>query len=54
MPIAAVIRSSLEVGRQTTILVCGPGQMADEARKQVVNCVKDGFSVDLVEEAFAW
>ncbi len=54
MPITAVIRSSLEVGRQTTILVCGPGQMADEARKQVVNCVKDGFSVDLVEEAFAW
>ncbi|KAI1424390.1 ferric reductase like transmembrane component-domain-containing protein [Xylaria sp. FL1777] len=54
MHIASVIRSSLEVGRQTTVLVCGPGQMADEARKQVVNCVKDGFSVDLIEEAFAW
>ncbi|KAI0491154.1 ferric reductase like transmembrane component-domain-containing protein [Xylaria cf. heliscus] len=54
MHIGTVIRSVLEVGRQTTVLVCGPGQMADEARKQVVNCVKDGFSVDLIEEAFAW
>ncbi|KAI0552610.1 ferric reductase like transmembrane component-domain-containing protein [Xylaria curta] len=54
MHIEAVIRSALEVERQTTVLVCGPGQMADEARKQVVSCVKDGFSVDLIEEAFAW
>ncbi|KAI0108717.1 ferric reductase like transmembrane component-domain-containing protein [Nemania sp. FL0031] len=54
MPIGSVIRSSLEVGHQTTVLVCGPGQMADEARRQVVGCVKDGFSIDLVEEAFAW
>ncbi|KAI0420240.1 ferric reductase like transmembrane component-domain-containing protein [Xylaria grammica] len=54
MHIASVIRSSLEAGQQTTVLVCGPAQMADEARKQVVSCVKDGFSIDLVEEAFAW
>ncbi|KAI1121956.1 ferric reductase like transmembrane component-domain-containing protein [Nemania abortiva] len=54
MPIGSIIRSSLEAGRQTTVLVCGPGQMADEARRQVVHCVKDGFNVDLVEEAFAW
>ncbi|KAI8952750.1 ferric reductase like transmembrane component-domain-containing protein [Xylaria longipes] len=54
MHIGTVIKSALEVERQTTVLVCGPGQMADEARKQVVKCVKDGFSVDLIEEAFAW
>ncbi|KAI0445504.1 ferric reductase like transmembrane component-domain-containing protein [Xylaria telfairii] len=54
MHIGTVIKSVLEVERQTTVVVCGPGQMADEARKQVVNCVKDGFSVDLIEEAFAW
>ncbi|KAI1147283.1 ferric reductase like transmembrane component-domain-containing protein [Nemania diffusa] len=54
MSIGSVIRSSLEVGHQTTVLVCGPGQMADEARGQIVNCVRDGFSVDLVEEAFGW
>lgn len=54
MDIGTVIRSSLEAGYQTTVLVCGPGNMADEATRQVVNCVKDGFRVDLVEEAYAW
>ncbi|KAI0977137.1 ferric reductase like transmembrane component-domain-containing protein [Xylaria arbuscula] len=54
MHIASVIRSSLEAGHQTTVLVCGPCQMADEARRQVVSCVRDGFNVDLVEEAFTW
>ncbi|KAI1110914.1 ferric reductase like transmembrane component-domain-containing protein [Nemania sp. NC0429] len=54
MPIPLVMKSALEVGLQTTVLVCGPGQMADEARRQVASCVKDGFHVDIVEEAFAW
>ncbi|KAI1352080.1 ferric reductase like transmembrane component-domain-containing protein [Xylaria sp. FL0043] len=54
MNIASVMRSALEAGRQTTVLVCGPAQMADEARKQVVNCAKDGFCIDLIEEAFTW
>lgn len=54
MDIGTVIRSSLEAGHQTTVLVCGPGSMADEATRQVVNCVKNGFRVDLIEEAYAW
>lgn len=54
MDIGTVIRSALEADQQTTVLVCGPGSMADEATRQVVNCVKDGFRVDLVEEAYAW
>ena len=54
MDIGTVIRSYLEVGHQTTVLVCGVGNMADEATRQVLNCVKDGFRVDLVEEAYAW
>jgi hypothetical protein len=54
MDIGAVIRSSVEPGHQTTVLVCDPGSMADEATRQVVNCVKNGFRVDLVEETFAW
>ena len=54
MDIGTVIRSSLEAGHQTTVLVCGPGSMADEATRQVVKCVKDKFRVDLVEEAYAW
>lgn len=54
MNIGTVIRSSLEAGHHTTVLVCGPGSMADEATRQVVNCVKDGFKVDLIEESYAW
>ncbi|KAI1751893.1 ferric reductase like transmembrane component [Xylaria castorea] len=54
MDIPSVIRSSVETGHQTTVLVCGPGSMADEARQQVINCVRDGSRVDLVEESFCW
>ena len=54
MDIGAVVRSSLEDGRPTTVLVCGPGSMADEATREVVNCVKDGSRVDLIAEAFTW
>jgi 20S proteasome alpha/beta subunit len=54
MNITSVIRSSVEHGHQTTILTCGPGTMADEARQQVINCVRDGFKVDLVDESFCW
>lgn len=53
MGIGNVIRPPRKVGYQTTVLVCGPGGMADEATRQVVNCVKDGFRVDLIEEVFA-
>jgi hypothetical protein len=34
-------------------VLCGPGSLADEATRQVVNCVKDGFRLNQVEEAFA-
>ncbi|KAK1961648.1 ferric reductase like transmembrane component [Colletotrichum sublineola] len=54
MDVGAVIRSHLEMDHQTTVLVCGPGQMADEATMHVVNGVRDGFKVDVIEEAFAW
>ncbi|KAI1848734.1 hypothetical protein JX265_005640 [Neoarthrinium moseri] len=54
MEIGTVIRSHLEPGLQTTVLVCGPGTFTDEATRQVVKCVKEGFRVDLVEEAYAW
>lgn len=54
MDIKEVMRSSVEAGYQTAVLVCAPGGMADEVTKQVVRCVRDGFKVELVEEAFAW
>lgn len=54
MDIPSVIRSSVEHGHQTTVLVCGPGSLADDARQEVINCVGDGFKVNLVEESFCW
>ncbi|KAI3336048.1 ferric reductase like transmembrane component-domain-containing protein [Ustulina deusta] len=54
MNVTSVIRSSVETGHQTTVLACGPGSLADEARQQVINCVRDGFRVNLVEEPFCW
>ncbi|KAK1975025.1 ferric reductase like transmembrane component [Colletotrichum cereale] len=54
MDVGAIIRSHLETDHHTTVLVCGPGQMADETTMHVVNGVRDGFKVDVIEEAFAW
>ncbi|KAI0156543.1 ferric reductase like transmembrane component [Xylariaceae sp. FL1272] len=54
MDIRSVLRNCLDFGHQSVVLVCGPGGMADEARREVVTCVKDGFKVNLVDEAYAW
>ncbi|KFY30741.1 hypothetical protein V493_01687 [Pseudogymnoascus sp. VKM F-4281 (FW-2241)] len=54
MDIRTVMRSHLEKGQQTTVMVCGPGSMADEATKQVIDCVKEGLKVNLVEESYTW
>ncbi|KIH92474.1 hypothetical protein SPBR_02360 [Sporothrix brasiliensis 5110] len=54
MDVAAVVRSSLEVGRVTTVVVCGPGAMADATNRAVVQAVHDGFHVDSIEESFKW
>jgi hypothetical protein len=54
MDIGTVMRSYLEPGHQTTVLVCGPGAMADEATRHVIKSVKGGYKVDLMEEAYAW
>lgn len=54
MNINDVVHSSVEVGRLTTVVVCGPGSMADEANRAVVQAVQDGFRVDSIEESFRW
>jgi hypothetical protein len=54
MDIRSVMRSSAEVGLQTTVMVCGPGRMVDEASAEAVSCVKDGLRLDVVEETFGW
>ncbi|KAL2433960.1 Ferric/cupric reductase transmembrane component B [Exophiala dermatitidis] len=54
MPVSDVLNSSLEVGHRTAVLVCAPGEMADDVRKAVVEATGKGLDVDLIEEAFAW
>ncbi len=54
MDLKTVIRSAVEHGHETAVMVCGPGAMADAATREVVDCLKDGFSVHLNVEAFAW
>ncbi|KAI0163837.1 ferric reductase like transmembrane component-domain-containing protein [Xylariaceae sp. FL1272] len=54
MNVETVIRASLEKCYQTAVVMCGPPGMADEARHHVIGCVRDGFQVNLIEEAFAW
>lgn len=54
MDVGGVLRGCVEVGRLTSVLACAPGGMADEVTRQVVKCAREGFRVDLVEEAFAW
>ncbi|KAF3801917.1 hypothetical protein GCG54_00015139 [Colletotrichum gloeosporioides] len=54
MHVETLVKSCLEKECRTAVLVCGPGRMADEVTKHVVNGVKDGFTVELIEESFAW
>ncbi|TDZ28457.1 Ferric/cupric reductase transmembrane component B [Colletotrichum spinosum] len=54
MDVGGVVRSHLERGQLTTVLVCGPGRMVDEVTKHVGQGIDDGFKVDMVEETFSW
>ncbi|KAG9700746.1 hypothetical protein KCU95_g2643, partial [Aureobasidium melanogenum] len=54
MNVGEVVRSVSEKGKRVVVVVCAPGGMSDEVREAVVGCLRDGISVDLIEEAFAW
>ncbi|CAL3970652.1 unnamed protein product [Diplocarpon coronariae] len=54
MHIRSVMRNSVEEGLRTTVLVCGPGGMIDEATREVVSCVEDGMKIDLIREVYGW
>ena len=59
MDVGAVVReeviSERKTGRKVCVISCGPGGLADEVRKAVVDSIgKMGVSVELVEEAFCW
>ncbi|KAB5513505.1 hypothetical protein GE09DRAFT_1162107 [Coniochaeta sp. 2T2.1] len=54
MDLRTAIRSAVEDKHQLAVMVCGPGAMADAARREVVDCVKDGLAICLIAEEFAW
>ncbi|KAJ9606502.1 hypothetical protein H2200_009463 [Cladophialophora chaetospira] len=56
MDVADMIASETAVGQNTrvTVLVCGPGGLADEVRYQVARRARQGVLIDLVEETFSW
>ena len=49
-----LLSSFMEANKRHVVLVCGPGSMADEVRRQMVQCARRGYVVDLIEESFAW
>jgi predicted ferric reductase len=40
--------------RKLAVVSCGPGGMADVVRMEVVKSLRQGYNVELFEEAFAW
>jgi predicted ferric reductase len=54
MDIAETLGAGLDKSKKNLILVCGPGGMADDVRREVVRCSKQGFDVQLWEESFTW
>ncbi|KAK6002962.1 hypothetical protein QM012_000807 [Aureobasidium pullulans] len=54
MNVRDVVRSVASKEKRVVVVLCAPGGMSDEAREAVVECLRDGMPVDLIEEAFAW
>ncbi|KAM0209028.1 hypothetical protein ACHAQI_006724 [Fusarium lateritium] len=55
MDIKQVLTAELEeVTRGTTVIVCGPNQMCDEARYVCAGLARHGTKVRYIEESFSW
>ena len=54
MDITATLDSMLVKNSKIVVLVCGPGGLADDVRRQIVQANKRGFDVEMLEESFAW
>jgi len=56
MDVAELIasESGIDASLRTLVLVCGPGGLADEVRRQVARRTRDGATLDLIEEDFKW
>lgn len=54
MDVAETLAAAVVKGQKTVVLVCGPGGMADDVRREVVECSRRGMDVQLWEESFTW
>jgi predicted ferric reductase len=54
MDIADALGAVMDKQKKILVLVCGPGGLADDVRRQVVSCAKRGYDVELTEESFTW
>lgn len=54
---SAIFEVAAEVGRkgELAVVACGPGQLADDARRSVVRLLGKGYGkVEYFEESFNW
>ena len=52
---AAAVAEARVANTSVAVLVCGPGHMADKARKAVFTAMRSGFhEIEYFEEAFGW
>ncbi|EPE07050.1 ferric reductase transmembrane component 4 precursor [Ophiostoma piceae UAMH 11346] len=52
---AEAVAEAREANTSVAVLVCGPGHMADKARKAVFTAMRSGFhEIEYFEEAFGW
>ena len=55
MTVGGVLKAEMEGVKRLAVLVCAPGEMADDVRREVVaNVGIGGTKIDYHEESFAW
>ena len=55
MAISEVLRAEVEGVKRLAVLVCAPGGMADDVRREVVAQIGNGGTmIDYHEDSFAW
>ncbi len=55
LAIASILRAEIEGVKRLAVLVCAPGEMADDARREVAASIGNGGTrIDYHEDSFAW
>ena len=54
LPVADILSAEVLGVKRLAVLVCAPGPMADDVRREVVAKVGAGAMIDYHEDSFAW